>query len=86
MFGTPTVYVDIMSVFEKLSPKLQDNNLKFGITGGATCSPILMTKFNKMFPRAKILVFNLKLIINNFFFHIVVSTFETVKNNIICSF
>ncbi|XP_015374859.1 PREDICTED: acyl-CoA synthetase family member 2, mitochondrial-like [Diuraphis noxia] len=55
LFGTPTVYVDIMSVFEKLSPKLQDNNLKYGITGGATCSPILMTKFNKMFPRAKIL-------------------------------
>ncbi|XP_060865725.1 medium-chain acyl-CoA ligase ACSF2, mitochondrial-like [Metopolophium dirhodum] len=55
LFGTPTIFVDIMSVFENLSPTLQANDLKFGLSGGATCSPILMTKFNNMFPRAKIL-------------------------------
>ncbi|CAI6367180.1 unnamed protein product [Macrosiphum euphorbiae] len=55
LFGTPTIFVDIMSVFENLSPTLQDNDLELGFSGGATCSPALMTKFNNMFPRAKIL-------------------------------
>ncbi|KAL4143266.1 hypothetical protein QTP88_005619 [Uroleucon formosanum] len=55
LFGTPTIFVDILSVLEKLSLAQQVNDLEFGLTGGATCSPILMTKFNNMFPRAKIL-------------------------------
>ncbi|XP_050052910.1 medium-chain acyl-CoA ligase ACSF2, mitochondrial-like isoform X2 [Aphis gossypii] len=55
MFGTPTIHLDTMSVFEKLPPEQQDNNIKIAITGGATCSPNLMNKFRKMFPRAKIL-------------------------------
>ncbi|KAL5241656.1 hypothetical protein ACI65C_009066 [Semiaphis heraclei] len=55
IFGTPTVYVDAMSAFEKLPPELQDNDIKFAITGGAPCSPILMSKFKNMFPNAKIL-------------------------------
>lgn len=56
-FGTPTLYVDMMSVFEKLSPEQQQQqNMKVAITGGAPCSPALMTKFKKMFPAAKLMV------------------------------
>ncbi|XP_026809191.1 acyl-CoA synthetase family member 2, mitochondrial-like isoform X1 [Rhopalosiphum maidis] len=55
IFGTPTVYVDTMSVFEKLPPEQQKNNMKIAISGGAPCSPNLMIKFKNMFPRAKIL-------------------------------
>lgn len=51
-----------MSAFEKLPPELQDNDIKFAITGGAPCSPILMSKFKNMFPNAKILVPILKFI------------------------
>ncbi|XP_025420128.1 acyl-CoA synthetase family member 2, mitochondrial [Sipha flava] len=55
-FGTPTLYVDIMSVFEKLLPEQQQQqNIKVAITGGAPSSPALMTKFKKMFPDAKLL-------------------------------
>jgi len=46
-----------MSAFEKLPAELQDNDIKLAITGGATCSPILMSKFKDLFPKAKILVF-----------------------------
>ncbi|XP_027850755.2 medium-chain acyl-CoA ligase ACSF2, mitochondrial-like [Aphis gossypii] len=55
IFGTPTIYFDSMSAFEKLPPEQQDNDLKIAITGGATCSPNLMNKFKNMFPRAKLL-------------------------------
>ncbi|XP_025193594.1 acyl-CoA synthetase family member 2, mitochondrial-like [Melanaphis sacchari] len=55
LFGTPTIHIDIMSVFEDLPLEQQDNDIKIAITGGATCSPNLMTKFKNMFPRAKIL-------------------------------
>lgn len=57
IFGTPTIYVDTISALEKLPPELQDNDINLAITGGASCSPSLMSKFKSMFPRAKILVF-----------------------------
>ncbi|KAL4143270.1 hypothetical protein QTP88_005621 [Uroleucon formosanum] len=55
IFGTPTIYVDTISALEKLPPELQDNDINLAITGGASCSPSLMSKFKSMFPRAKIL-------------------------------
>ncbi|XP_060838688.1 medium-chain acyl-CoA ligase ACSF2, mitochondrial-like [Rhopalosiphum padi] len=55
LFGAPTILVDTMSIFEKLPPEKQDNNIEMTITGGATCSPNLMIKYKNMFPRAKIL-------------------------------
>lgn len=55
-FGTPTIFMDVISVFEKLPPESQTNDLKYAITGGAPCSPDWMNKFKKVFPRAKLMV------------------------------
>lgn len=55
-FGTPTMYVDILSIFENLSPELRGNALKLAITGGAPCSPDLMKNFKKSFPDAVLMV------------------------------
>ncbi|VVC42217.1 AMP-dependent synthetase/ligase,AMP-binding enzyme, C-terminal domain [Cinara cedri] len=49
-FGTPTMYVDIISIFEKLSSEQRENDVRLAITGGAPCSPNLMNKFKKLFP------------------------------------
>lgn len=48
--------MDTISVYEKMPPELQINNLKYALTGGAPCSPEWMKKFKKVFPNAKLMV------------------------------
>ncbi|XP_050548330.1 medium-chain acyl-CoA ligase ACSF2, mitochondrial-like isoform X2 [Daktulosphaira vitifoliae] len=50
-FGTPTLFVDIMEIIEKMTTDKRENNLKFAITGGAPCSTDLMKKFKRLFPK-----------------------------------
>jgi len=54
-FGTPTFFIDVMSVYEKLPPEQQVNDIKLAVTGGAPSSPGLINKFKDIFPKAKLL-------------------------------
>ncbi|XP_050428074.1 medium-chain acyl-CoA ligase ACSF2, mitochondrial-like [Adelges cooleyi] len=54
-FGTPTFFVDVSSYFETLPEAQRENDLRLAITGGAPCSPDLMKKFKRLFPRAKLM-------------------------------
>jgi len=56
-FGTPTLFVDVLSVFEKLPPEQRDNDMRLAVTGGAPCSPDLMKDFRSMFPGIKLVVY-----------------------------
>lgn len=47
-----------MSIYEKLPPEQQVNDMKLATTGGAPCSPIFIKKFNDMFPGVKLMVYN----------------------------
>ncbi|VVC42214.1 Hypothetical protein CINCED_3A019046 [Cinara cedri] len=54
IFGTPTVLVDVIAAFEKLPPEQRNNKVKYAMTGGAPCSPVLIKKFKKTFPGTKL--------------------------------
>ncbi|VVC42218.1 AMP-binding, conserved site,AMP-binding enzyme, C-terminal domain,AMP-dependent synthetase/ligase [Cinara cedri] len=54
-FGTPTMYVDILSIFEKLQPEQRKDDMRLTIVGGAPCSPKLIHNFKKIFPGAKLM-------------------------------
>lgn len=48
--------MDVIAAFEKLPLERRDNEIKYAMTGGAPCSPVLMDKFKKTFPGAKLVV------------------------------
>lgn len=57
-YGTPTVHLDIMSVFDKLPLEQREIDVRLAITGGAPCSADLIKKFRKSFPGVKLMVSN----------------------------
>lgn len=50
------MFVDLIAAFEKLPSERRKNEVNCAMTGGAPCSPVLMSKFKKTFPKAKIFV------------------------------